>query len=102
MKCVTKRRIKKDLQKRNQFQKIELKFNFINFLVSSPISPENRRRLVNKIYKNSKNYSKTNCKNYCLITGRSHSIYSKFKLTRNELKKQILNGSVFGFTKIGW
>jgi ribosomal protein S14 len=101
MKCVTKRRIKKDLEKRNQFQKIELKSNFINFLVSSPINPENRRRLMNKIYKNSKKYSKTNCKNYCLITGRSHSIYSKIKLTRNELKKQILNGSVFGFTKIG-
>jgi|688.fasta_scaffold695797_2 ribosomal protein S14 len=80
---------------------MELKINFINFLTTSPISPENRRRLTHKIYKNYKKYSKTNCKNYCLITGRSRSIYSKFKLTRTELKRQMLNGSIFGFTKIG-
>jgi ribosomal protein S14 len=102
MKCVTKRRIKKDIIKRSNFQKMEIKFNFINFLTTSPINPENRRRLKHKIYKNYKKYSKTNCKNHCIITGRSHSIYSKFKLTRNELKRQILNGYIFGFTKIGW
>lgn len=71
-------------------------------MVSSPISPDNRRRLASKIFCYNKRASVTHCRNHCLVTGRAHSIYSDFRLSRNELKRQALNGSLYGVTKCGW
>ena len=42
------------------------------------------------------------CKNYCLLSGRGHSIYSKFQLARNELKRTIHKGLLYGVRKASW
>jgi small subunit ribosomal protein S14 len=38
----------------------------------------------------------------CLITGRSHAVYRKFKLSRIKLRELALQGMIPGMTKSSW
>jgi small subunit ribosomal protein S14 len=45
---------------------------------------------------------KTEIKNYCVISGRSRSIYRKLKISRIVLRSLGSDGLFFGFKKASW
>lgn len=53
-----------------------------------------------KLFFNSRSlFSQSKIRNVCLLTYRQHSVYRKFKLSRNSLKKQLTEGNIVGFKK---
>ena len=94
------KRYKKDLKKRKFHKKNELfqKIFKILFLYSHDIY---LKLLINKKQK-LKNSYKTKIKNYCIISGRSRSIFKKLKVSRINLKILNNNGEIFGLKKITW
>lgn len=46
--------------------------------------------------------SPTRLRNLCMITGRSRSVYRKFKISRIKLRELALEGKVPGMRKASW
>lgn len=49
-----------------------------------------------------RNASPTRLRNLCALTGRSRSVYRKFKLSRIKLRELALEGKVPGMRKSSW
>jgi small subunit ribosomal protein S14 len=92
-----------DYKKRKLTSKFELKKNILNYI-------SNSNELTDKYYLNStlelsklpKNSSVTRVVNRCVVSGRSHGICSKYKLSRISLRENIINGNLMGFVKSSW
>jgi ribosomal protein S14 len=101
MKQAAIRRIKREVAKRCKFNKIE-----------KPKLISNMSKVLSKVHKNEirlefknvkRNISiKSSFRNHCLISGRAHSIYSHYKLSRNEMRRFIHKGLLYGITKASW
>ena len=55
-----------------------------------------------KLSKLPRNSSKIRVKNRCEITGRSHGVYRKLRISRISLRKLSLEGKVPGMVKSSW
>ncbi len=79
--------------KRNELKKI---------VMNKKISLEERFKAQMKLSKLPKNSSKIRIKNRCEITGRSHGVYRKLKVSRISLRQLSLQGKVPGMVKSSW
>ena len=90
------RRIKlseKYFKKRQQLKKI---------IMDKKIPLEERFKAQMKLSKLPRNSSKIRIKNRCEISGRSHAVYRKLKISRIALRQLILEGKVPGMVKASW
>ncbi len=95
--------IKKDIKRRNLFKKYELKRK----ILKSTIYNENvslKEKFFSQLLLSNlpKNSSVTRIKNRCVITGRSQSVYRKFKMSRIQIKTQLSKNNITGLRKISW
>ena len=83
----------KDINKRKDFYNSE----FNNKIIKSIKS--NRLLKKNKFFFNKRLFSKTQIINSCIVSGRSRSVYRKFKISRIVLKKLSGLHQIKGFKK---
>ena len=84
---------KKFLEKRKELKKI---------VMNKKISLEERFKAQLKLSKLPRNSSRTRIKNRCEITGRSHGVYRKLKVSRIALRELTLSGKIPGMVKSSW
>ena len=84
---------KKFFEKRKKLKKITM---------DKKISLDERFQAQLKLSKLPRNSSKTRIKNRCEITGRSHSVYRKLKVSRIALRELALSGKIPGMVKSSW
>ena len=99
---------KKSSVNRNN-KRIALTLKFANkrkklkkIVMDKKLSLEERFKAQMKLSKLPKNSSKTRVKNRCEITGRSHGVYRKLKISRISLRQLSLEGKVPGMVKSSW
>ena len=85
--------VKKFLKKRENLKKI------IN---NKKIPLEERFAAQLKLAKLPRNSAKTRIRNRCEITGRSHGVYRKLKISRIALRDLASKGKIPGMTKSSW
>ena len=85
--------VKKFLKKRENLKKI------IN---NKKIPLEERFAAQLKLAKLPRNSAKTRIRNRCEITGRSHGVYRKLKISRIALRDLASKGKIPGMTKSTW
>ena len=84
---------KKFIEKRKELKKI---------VMNKKISLEERFNAQLKLSKLPRNSSRTRIKNRCEITGRSHGVYRKLKISRIALRELTLSGKIPGMVKSSW
>lgn len=95
--------IHKDKRKRKLFQKVEKTQRVLKSIISDESQEENlRQSAYKKLNYVGKIGSRTKIHNRCLMSGRSKSVYRKFKVSRIELRELALKGSIPGYTKKSW
>ena len=99
---------KKSIVNRNK-KRIALNLKFENkrrklkkIVLDRKLSLEERFKAQMKLSKLPRNSSKTRVKNRCEITGRSHGVYRKLKISRITLRQLSLAGKVPGMIKSSW
>ena len=99
---------KKSLVNRNK-KRIVLNLKFANkrkklkeIVMNKKLSLEERFKAQMKLSKLPRNSSKIRVKNRCEITGRSHGVYRKLRISRISLRKLSLEGKVPGMVKSSW
>ena len=91
-----KKRIKLSLRfkkKREELKKL---------IMNKKLSLDERFAAQMKLSKLPRNSSKVRIKNRCEITGRSHGVYRKLKISRIMLRKLTLEGKIPGMIKASW
>ena len=73
-----------------------------SIIMNKKLSLEERFNAQMKLSRMPKNSSRTRVKNRCEITGRSHSVYRKLKISRIVLRKLCLEGKIPGMVKSSW
>jgi|SRR5690554_254817 len=99
-----KRLIIKDKSIRLKYAKIDpfrasLKYIVMSDLYSYRTRKGANRRLVRLCRRNAK-ITKVN--NYCVISGRSKSVYKDFRLSRIKFRELARSGQLYGVTKSSW
>ena len=96
---------KKSTVNRNK-KRIALSLKFANkrkelkkIVMNKKLSLEERFKAQIKLSKLPRNSSKTRIKNRCEITGRSHGVYRKLKISRITLRQLSLEGKIPGMIK---
>ena len=84
------------------FSKENIRLSLKSKFQNQNFNNNSRRNAQLKLYKLPKNSSLVRVKNRCSITGRSHGIYRKYKLSRIMLKKYLGNGDLIGLYKSSW
>ena len=90
------RRIKlsdKFYKKRNELKKI---------IMNKKLPLDERFVAQQKLSKLPRNSAKTRVMNRCQITGRTHAVYRKLKISRIALRKLGLEGKIPGMIKSSW
>lgn len=93
-----------DLGRRKKVAKAEFKRKTLKFKSHSQgnLSLENRLKYMVQLNKLPSNESSTRIRNRCILTGRARGMYSKFKLSRNQIRAYALKGALVGLTKSSW
>ena len=99
---------KKSVINRNK-KRIALTLKFANkrrelkeIIMNKKISLDERFKAQMKLSKLPRNSSKIRIKNRCEITGRSHAVYRKLKISRIALRQLSLEGKIPGMIKSSW
>ena len=71
-------------------------------VMNKKLSLEERFKAQMKLSKLPRNSSKIRVKNRCEITGRSHAVYRKLRISRISLRKLSLEGKIPGMIKSSW
>ena len=71
-------------------------------VMDKKLSLEERFKAQMKLSKLPRNSSKIRVKNRCEITGRSHGVYRKLKISRIALRQLTLEGKIPGMVKASW
>ena len=71
-------------------------------VMNKKTSLEERFKAQMKLSKLPRNSSKIRTKNRCEITGRSHGVYRKLKISRIALRQLSLEGKIPGMIKSSW
>lgn len=101
MKQAARRRLKREVIKRARYNKREKASRINSFIRASSLEEFTEIRLYGY---HAKKYSTSisRCRNHCLVSGRAHSIYSHYRLSRNEMRRFAHKGLLFGLKKAGW
>ena len=95
--------IQKDKRNRKLFYKVEKDQRALKSILFDERQDEEIRLSAYKnLIKLGKIGSKTRVHNRCIRSGRSNSVYRKFKISRIELRELARNGSIPGYTKKSW
>ena len=99
---------KKSVVNRNK-KRIALNLKFANkraklkkMVMDKKLSLEERFKAQMKLSKLPRNSAKIRVKNRCEITGRSHGVYRKLKISRIALRQLSLEGKIPGMVKSSW
>jgi small subunit ribosomal protein S14 len=99
---------KKSSVNRNK-KRIALNLKFANkrkklkeIIMNKKVNLEERFKAQMKLSKMPRNSSKTRVKNRCEITGRSHGVYRKLRISRITLRQLTLQGKIPGMIKSSW
>ena len=99
---------KKSVVNRNK-KRIALSLKFLNkrknlkkIIMNKKLSLEERFKAQMQLTKLPKNSAKIRVKNRCEITGRSHGVYRKLKISRITLRQLSLEGKIPGMVKSSW
>ncbi len=76
--------------------------NLKNIVMNRKLSLKERFAAQMKLSKLPRNSAKIRIKNRCEITGRSHAVYRKLKISRITLRELTLEGKVPGMVKSSW
>ena len=76
--------------------------NLKKIIMDKKLSLEERFIAQMKLSKLPRNSSKIRVKNRCEITGRSHAVYRKLKISRIILRQLSLQGKIPGMIKSSW
>jgi small subunit ribosomal protein S14 len=101
-----RKHLRKDKHTRNNFLASEKNRIYSKLLFSnSSFNPKSKwllfLKLTNKSYFGSR-ASISRIKNYCLLSGRSRSIYRRFKISRILLREKASCGDLPGMKKASW
>ena len=91
-----KKRIKMSLKFADKRKKLK------NIVMNKKLSLEERFNAQKKLSKLPRNSSKIRIRNRCEITGRSHGVYRKLKISRITLRQLCLAGKIPGMIKSSW
>ena len=91
-----KKRISLNLKYANKRRKLK------EIIMDKKVSLEERFKAQMKLSKLPRNSSKIRVKNRCEITGRSHGVYRKLRISRISLRQLSLEGKVPGMVKSSW
>ena len=91
-----KKRIMLSLKFKNKRKKLK------SIIMNKKLSLDERFKAQMKLSKLPRNSSKIRVKNRCEITGRSHGVYRKLKISRIALRQLSLEGKVPGMVKSSW
>ena len=91
-----KKRIALTLKFSNKRKKLK------KIIMDKKLSLQERFKAQMKLSKLPRNSSKIRIKNRCEITGRSHAVYRKLKISRIILRKLSLEGKIPGMIKSSW
>ncbi len=95
--------IQRDLKRRYLFSKNELKRIELKSLINDlNISKDMRYNFITQLNKLPRNSSKVRIKNRCILTGRSRSVSSFFRLSRIKFRELAAQGLLMGVTKSSW
>lgn len=99
---------KKSIVNRNK-KRIALNLKFENkrkklkkIIMNKKLGIEERFKAQMKLSKLPRNSAKIRVKNRCEITGRSHGVYRKLKISRIALRQLSLEGKIPGMIKSSW
>ena len=91
-----KKRIKMSLKFADKRKKLK------SIVMNKKLSLEERFNAQKKLSKLPRNSSKIRIRNRCEITGRSHGVYRKLKISRITLRQLCLAGKIPGMIKSSW
>ena len=91
-----KKRIALNLKFENKRKKLK------EIIMNKKESLEERFKAQMQLAKLPRNSSKTRVKNRCEITGRSHGVYRKLRISRIALRQLSLQGKIPGMIKSSW
>lgn len=87
----------KEKKKRNLFKKYELKRLLLKSIIYNLNLKQNIREYIFLILNNfTKNTSKTQMRNRCIITNRSRFLFIDYKISRLEFKRLVVLGKLTG------
>ena len=81
---MSSKKTKYDSISRELYNHIEMRFYFYKSIEKEMTSPKYSK--LTQSFKSTLFFAKLNFKNYCIITGRSRSIYKKFKISRLQIR----------------
>jgi len=102
MKYAAHRRIQKEMTKRSAVAAGEKRRLLLRFLLLSSKSSANQLRLSWRLLRQQGKARRSHCRRHCLLTGRGHSVYSHFRLTRNAIRRLAHSGALYGLRKASW
>lgn len=93
----------KEKKKRNLFKKYELKRLLLKSIIYNLNLKQNIREYIFLILNNfTKNTSKTQIRNRCIITNRSRFLFIDYKISRLEFKRLVVLGKLTGVYRKIW
>lgn len=99
-----KRLIIKDKSLRIKYSKIDSFRASLKYIVMSDLYSQKVRKIANrKLVRLCRGNAKiTKINNYCIISGRSKSVYKDFRLSRIKFRELARSGQLYGITKSSW
>jgi ribosomal protein S14 len=99
-----KRLIIKDKDTRLRYSKIDHFRTSLKYIIMSDLYNYKTRKVANKklIRLCRGNAKITKINNYCIISGRSKSVYKDFRLSRIKFRELARSGQLYGITKSSW
>ena len=93
-------RNKKRIKLNSKFEKKRKELKKI--IMNKKLTLDERFKAQMKLAKLPKNSARIRIKNRCEITGRSHGVYRKLKISRIVLRQLTLEGKIPGMVKSSW
>ncbi len=95
--------INREIKRNKLHQRYLAKRNDIKSKLSDPnISLEDKWKLRLQLQKLPKNSSPSRVSKRCFLTGRVHSVYSRFGLSRIKIREYGMKGEIPGLIKSSW
>jgi small subunit ribosomal protein S14 len=95
---IEKNKRRERMTKRDEAKRARLK----TIIMNKAVGPEERFEASLKLAEMPRNGAKIRVRNRCEITGRSHAVYRRFKLSRIMLRQMASEGLLPGVTKSSW
>jgi ribosomal protein S14 len=102
VKHAARRRLQREVTKRSAVAAGEKRRLLLRFLLLSCRSEANQLRLGWRLLRQQGKARRSHCRRHCLLTGRGHSVYRHFRLTRNAVRLLAHRGQIYGLRKASW